>query len=100
MRTGAEEAATDREAVHGAILDGLEHFILRPAVVAVRRIAHLLGLSDQLEEAGFLLQIGERERLVVVILPDVAALDELNPRLLGADLTTFHVPPHIVERPW
>lgn len=98
VRTGAEEAAADREAVHGAVLDGLEHFFLGPAVEIVLRVAHLFGLADELEEAGFLLEIGEGERLVVVILPDVAAFDELDPRFLGAGLTTFHEP-DIVERP-
>ncbi|MFM2381979.1 MAG: hypothetical protein RLZZ76_746 [Candidatus Parcubacteria bacterium] len=84
--------------MHSAVLDGLEHLVLRPAVVAVRRIAHLFGLADQLEEAGFLLQIGERERLVVVIFPDVATFDEFDPRFFGAGRTSFHET-NVVERP-
>src|SRR5690606_31488072 len=55
--------------------------------------------SNELEEAGFLLQIDKRERLVVVILPDIAAFDELDPRLLGSDPAGIHVL-QIVERPW
>src|SRR5690606_29229845 len=99
LRARAEEAATDREAVHNAALDGIEHFLPGPTVEAVLRIAHLLGLSNELEEAGFLLQIDKRERLVVVILPDIAAFDELDPRLLGSDPAGIHVL-QIVERPW
>lgn len=89
VRTRSEETATSQESVHSASLDGIEHFCLRPAVEIVFRVAHLLGMSDQLEEASFFLEVGERELLFVVVPPDVAALDELHPRLLGADRHAF-----------
>ena len=101
VRATSEKTATHREAVHGALLDGFEHLILRPTVEVRLGIPNFLSLTHRFEEGSFLGEITKRERLVVVVLPDVPAFDELDPRLLSTDCAALGVgdPVEWVRRP-
>lgn len=54
----------------------VENLVLGPTIQTVGRVPNFLGVAERLEELRLLLDVAERDRLVVEELPDRAALDE------------------------
>lgn len=74
--SASEETAAHREAVSDTTPNRIENFLLGPLVETVGGVPNFLGVAERLEELRFLLDVTERDRLVVEELPDRATLDE------------------------
>lgn len=98
VQARAEKTARHGESMDETALDGCKYLILGPAVVAIARVADLLGLTNELVEAGLILEIGEDQWLAVIVLPHVPTLGELHPRLFNAGQPALRVS-NVVERP-